>query len=382
MSATGTDPSSNHIRVFVTDAEYKHALGAIRALGTRGFRVTAGSHDPKAQGFYSRYCARRVIYPNPAQYSSFVEFLKRELETHPVDVLLPIGYYSNVACSRSLTELNALTRIPVAPWRAMEIASNKTKTLTLAKSLGIHVPEDYPEPDRVRRFPAVMKASLASGQLRYARSPLELRQLYRDGMILQDYVPGDGYGFFALYRRGNAMAIFMHRRRREFPVTGGPSTSAESVLVPELRQVGLKLLDALKWHGAAMVEFKKDARDGVFRLMEVNPKFWGSLDLAIASGVDFPYLATKLALSEDFDPVFEYQTGLRFQWLLPDDIMHVLAAPKSFGALVRDYLDERTRSNVWFRDVRPNLRQAAMTLGMVLASLRDDSRLYPHGKPT
>jgi predicted ATP-grasp superfamily ATP-dependent carboligase len=78
----------------------------------------------------------------------------------------------------------------------------------------------------------------------------------------------------------------MHRRIREYPITGGASTAAESFYDPALRDLRLTLLRALNWHGVAMVEFKKDQRDGTHKL--INAKFWGSLDLAIAAGVDFP----------------------------------------------------------------------------------------------
>ena len=87
-----------------------------------------------------------------------------------------------------------------------------------------------------------------------------------------------------------------------------------------------------------MVEFKKDTRDGQFKLMEINPKFWGSLDLAIAAGVDFPYLAARMAAEGDIDPVEDYRVGVRFRWVF-DDAMRTLAAPGDLGAFVRDFFD-------------------------------------------
>ena len=96
----------------------------------------------------------------------------------------------------------------------------------------------------------------------------------------------------------------MHRRIRERLVMGGPSTCAESVYDSKLLDYGLRVLKNLKWHGVAMVEFKKDSIDGEFKLMEINPKFWGSLDLAIASGVDFPYLLYNMTIRWRYKPCF------------------------------------------------------------------------------
>jgi len=73
----------------------------------------------------------------------------------------------------------------------------------------------------------------------------------------------------------------MHHRLREDPPTGGQSTAARAYFSEQLKEYGLRLLQALRWHGAAMVEFKLDSRSGQFVLMEINGKFWGSLELAL-----------------------------------------------------------------------------------------------------
>jgi predicted ATP-grasp superfamily ATP-dependent carboligase len=77
-----------------------------------------------------------------------------------------------------------------------------------------------------------------------------------------------------------------------------------------------------------MVEFKHDLRDGIPKLMEINPRFWGSLALAIESGVNFPYLMYRMSCGEDFKPVEEYQTGKKCRWLLPGDLLHFLHNPR------------------------------------------------------
>jgi predicted ATP-grasp superfamily ATP-dependent carboligase len=79
-----------------------------------------------------------------------------------------------------------------------------------------------------------------------------------------------------------------------------------------------------------MVEFKVDPRDNEPKLMELNPRFWGSLALAIQAGVDFPYLLYKMAMGEAFEPIVEYEVGVRCRWLLPGDILHFLTNPQRF----------------------------------------------------
>ena len=104
----------------------------------------------------------------------------------------------------------------------------------------------------------------------------------------------------------------------------------ESIKRPDLVRLGIKLLKLMKWYGVAMVEFKEDPRDGIAKLMEVNPRFWGSLQLAVFSGVDFPYLIYRMAKGESFEPVLTYGVGRRCRWLLPGDLFHFLWNPNRF----------------------------------------------------
>jgi predicted ATP-grasp superfamily ATP-dependent carboligase len=101
-----------------------------------------------------------------------------------------------------------------------------------------------------------------------------------------------------------------------------------------------------------MVEFKVDPRDGIPKLMEVNPRFWGSLQLAIYSGVDFPNLILKMAMGEEVAPVMEYQAGKRCRWLLFGDILHYLNNPNRFQMKPSffDFFDPKTCYDIISRD--------------------------------
>lgn len=369
------------MRILVTNADYANALAAVRSLGGHGLEVLCGSERRRAQSFYSRYCVKRLIYPAPAKEAEFVRSMTAFANSEKLDVILPIGYNENVVISKHASELSGTVKLPIAPWESMRIASDKALTMQLAGRVGVGIPRVFSSPDEVDSFPVVVKGVGGSGNVSYVNSKEDLAATSTEGAVIQEYVPGDGYGFFALFNRGALRAVFMHRRLREFPVTGGASTAAESIFDPELKAEGLKLLSALNWHGVAMAEFKKDSRDGKFKLMEINPKFWGSLDLSIASGVDFPYLAVKMAVDGDVEPVMDYEKGVRFRWLLPYDVMHVLAKPASAKEFVSDFCNPKTISNIWPRDLGPNVFQAAMTVGSVGTRLVRGTLKHPHGIP-
>lgn len=368
-------------RVLVTDSDYKHALAAIRSLASQGWEVICGSQYEGALGFYSKCCTKSVRYAGVRNEKEFIKSVGEILKMNDVDVLLPIGYLSCVAVSRNYEMLSKITKIPIASFDTMSIASNKAESLRLARELGIPIPKIYKSSSEIEGYPVVVKGIYESGHLCYVNSPSDLSKMPDLDVLMQEYVPGDGYGFFALYNQGRLVASFMHRRIRMNPPTGGSSTAAVSVYDPLLMELGKKLLDALKWHGVAMVEFKKDNRDGKFKLMEINPKFWGSLDLAIACGVDFPSLAARMAVDGDVESSSDYQRGVKFQWPFPDDLMSAIAHPEFAPSFVLDLLNPRVRKNIVMADIKPTIIQLVSSLSSCRRILVNRGAGYPHGVP-
>lgn len=367
------------MNVLVTDATYSNALAAVRSLGRRGARVTVCSEKRLTQCSFSRYTSESVRCPSPKEHELFAQALKRISKVRGIDVILPIGYDSNVALSKHLDIMEDGPAVPVAPWKSMEVGSDKMKTMELARELGVPTPRTYSGPEEVDRFPVVVKDALGSGRVRYANDVRQLQDAYAPGAVIQEYVPGDGYGFFALYDRGEQKASFMHRRLREFPVTGGASTAAVSVRDETLKDLGSRMLTELKWHGVAMAEFKKDRRDGVFKLIELNPKFWGSLDLSIASGVDFPFLCAKMAAGGGIENTTAYGEGIVFRWPFPQDLVRAVATC-SLLSFVSEFLDDSVRTNVDFDDLAPNVMQMLSVPSALGSALKAGGLRYPHGK--
>jgi predicted ATP-grasp superfamily ATP-dependent carboligase len=143
-------------------------------------------------------------------------------------------------------------------------------------------------------------------------------------VLLQERIVGPGAGVFVLTWGGELLAAFAHRRVREKPPSGGVSVLRESVpLDPTLLARSLGLLRRLEWDGVAMVEYKV-GEDGTPYLMEINGRFWGSLQLAIDAGVDFPRLLVEAALGNAPTPVTSYRAGILTRWGW-GDVDHLLA---------------------------------------------------------
>ena len=337
--------------VFITDAEQRKAIPIIRSLGKKGIEVTAGGTSRLSPSFFSKYCKRRVIYPSPKREpDDFINFLLKYLEKFPHKVLFAIDEGTCDLVTKYIKEFSKFTIVPLPPHKVYWKARDKGEALKLAIKLRITCPITY-FPKNISevktlskrlKVPLVIKPRLSSGSrgIAYVKSMDQLVSTYikihsqYPNPLIQEFIPngGDTYGVEVLMNKeSEPRVVFVHRRLREYPVNGGPSTLRESVDYPELAEMGVKILRALNWFGVAMVEFKIDPRDGIPKLMEINPKFWGSIQLPIVSGVDFPYLLYKLAVKGDVNPIKGYKIGVMCRWLLPGDILHFLFNKNRFN---------------------------------------------------
>ena len=372
-------------RVFITDGHWRKSLAAVRDLGRKGIHVTVGESTRLATAAFSKYCGRAVVYPSPlSRPSDFLDFLYDELSRHSFQMLLPMEEETLDLISRHHTEFSRLTYLPFVTSEKFQIARRKDKILQLAQKQGIPIPKtwyikDISELDSIKGrlpYPVVIKPRMGSGAVgvTYPRNPVELAEQYLSihkrfpYPMVQELIPPEGPGYgasFLLDERGKVKAGFVHKRLREYPLTGGASTLRQSVRGDDIRDMALGLLKALDWFGVAMVEFKLDPRDGIPKLMEINPRFWGSLALAIESGVNFPFLLYRMSRGDDFKPVEEYQTGKKCRWLLPGDLLHFLHNPRRMK-MTPSFFDFRDKDTAY--DIL-SLEDPLPSLGRVLTPL-------------
>lgn len=327
--------------VLVLDGMWNKSLAAVRSLGIRGMRVTAGEHTVFAASIFSRYCARRVIYPSPASSPArFMRWLLRELRSRPYDMVMPTEYSTQQLLAANREKIIELTRLPVAEETLTANIHNKAWLLRHAMAAGIPCPatEFFDDVTRLHadfEYPVVIKPRESSGSrgIVIVKTKDEFIPAYKavharyPNPLVQEYIPNGGaYGVGALFNRScEPRAAFVYKRLREYPVSGGPSTLRESVRNNEIKDLALHLLKSLGWTGLAHVEFRVDSRDNKPRLMEVNPRVWGSMHLPVISGMDFPYLLYRMAMDGDIKPQWFYKTGVRCRWLVHGDALHLLS---------------------------------------------------------
>jgi protein-tyrosine-phosphatase/predicted ATP-grasp superfamily ATP-dependent carboligase len=297
-----------------------------------------------------------------------------------------------IVCA-AYAELSRFCAIGCPPPAIVQRVLDKAITLDIAERCGVPVPTSVSitraaelEPAlAAMRFPVVAKPTDKSRKTshefktRTFTSADELRAVFAtqsrfgEGLLFQSYHRGQGVGIELLLSKGQVVTSFQHRRLSENPPSGGVAVVAVSEAVdPKLLDHSTRLLRALEWDGVAMVEFRHDAATGDTALMEVNGRFWGSLPLNTAAGVDFPLYAWQLSQGIAPAPPASYPLGLRVRWTagsleraghvfaeLPEDR---ISAGKALRQLVADFAPG-TRSAMWsWRDPLPAIQEVAHVL--------------------
>jgi predicted ATP-grasp superfamily ATP-dependent carboligase len=331
------------IDVYVTDGFQRKTLAAVRALGSSGLSVMVGESTPLAPALYSKWARVRVFYPSAVfDPEGFIESLVQVLRRYRPKVLIPMEEETLLCILRCQDRIRNLVKLPFAPLEKFLLLRDKLWVTNLAGKIGIPVPHvfSYHEP---LRFPVVLKPRIGAGSrgLKYCNSYQDLPGYRSQDYFVQERIPKEGEAIcVSLLMDGvEPLAIFTHKRLREYPVGGGPSTLRISIREPQAEQMAIRLMRHVGWYGVASVEFKRDPRDGRLKLLEVNPRFWGSLNLAIKSGVNFPYLLYRMGVGERMDSK-GYLIGVRSRWLFPGDILHLLSRLRS-GSIPRGFFSLR-----------------------------------------
>jgi len=330
--------------VVVADAELHTGLLIIRSLARAGLRVVAVAHR-EGFGTFSRWpCVRRIVAPD-------CDYTRTILEIAADNCAVAIFAHFETTLL-SLHEQRAYAGpIVISPGtEQLQTAMNKSKVLARAAEVGLRVPKTVvlsrDERDRWARMnatfgdrrPLIAKSDTEVGAapgpgsrylvLRRSGDRGALEELVeRSGSVLvQEYVIGRGVGIAGLFWEGKPLCVGGHVRLRESHATGGASTYCQSRIIPAAWDASMVLMKSLLWTGQGMVEFKVTP-EGEAVLMEINPRFWGSLPLYIDSGLDVPLAAYGAFVLGNTEPRGKMREGRRMR-MLANDIPAVLTQTK------------------------------------------------------
>jgi len=306
----------------VPRGEHFVALAIVRSLGKKNIRTAVISEDEHAISFHSKYCSSRISSDKSMDcYSAFTE----------EDLIMPTEEPSMIELAKNRKKYHCTLGFP--DQRVLEFAFDKKKVLDRALELGIPCPRSYSLDNidawkqKSGQTPLVIKPvrSLGGVGISFVDSEDRVKTIHGEvtkqfgPVIIQERIP---------YEERYSVAILMNfsqsmrrccvlRAIRCHPLNTGPASFVESVNRPDLVRMGELLLESMQYQGIAEVEFVIDSRDNTPKLMEVNPRFWGSLQGAISCGVDFPALLYTMYRDGDVEKNLEYTRGIKTRNFIP-----------------------------------------------------------------
>jgi len=348
------------------------SLEIARSLGRRGIRVWLITDDnPLAKS--SRYVEKSFAWAGPRDDGALA-FLTELCRAHDLRGWVLFAGSDDDLCfvAQNHAALSGLFTLTTPPWDAVRFAYDKRQMTIRAAELGIAHPHTrYPRAaddiaghlaEAELAFPVILKPSIREGRNAFVDAkawrvdhPHELAARYAaakalvgaDTIMIQELIPGSGaaqYSYAAVWDRGAPVGALVARRRRQYPVEFGfTSTFVETADAPEVADAAARFLASIDYSGLVEIEFKYDARDGRYKILDVNARAWTWIALGAAAGIDFPALQWALARGEKIAPLAA-RSGV--SWLyFPRDLaasIHEMAAGR-LSAL--DYVRSLNRSS-------------------------------------
>lgn len=331
--------------VLVLDGRLRQSLATVRSLGSRGLRVAAMGTTDGLPAFSSRWCQQAFICPADEGVEAYLLYLEQLFDRISARVLITSSDATIALIHRYRERLERRVGIALARAPALGIAINKERTLEVAKRLGLSVPRavsvkaasEIEAALREIGLPAVVKPveSWVWGEQKGMRlasklvkTPDEARQTVEEltslgeAILFQQFITGRRESVSFLYAHRHIFARYAQWHMR---VVGGQSSLRQSIAVPQdIGDQAERLVREIDLEGCSEVEFRRDNAGNPY-LMEINPRLWTSTELAVRSGVDFPYLLYQWASGEKIDEVKSYPVGGRLRYLT-GDVMYMVTA--------------------------------------------------------
>lgn len=324
-------------RVLVLDGGQRKSLAAVRAVAARGDEVFVADDKRVSLAGWSR-ASRGIIRLPASDRPGFRDALEDATHEHRIDVVLPTDDHSMGALVGREHVGRAALFVPSHD--AFMRARDKGRTMELARQAGVRIPRSI-EPRNAADaaaaldtfpLPALVKPRESSGArgIAYAEDRGTLRRVYEHARsiypwpMLQEWIkPVRGHVHVAtLSRDGELFATFTQEVLREWPVKGGVGTLWRSVRDERAIASTAKLVRATRWTGIALTEYLYGTDDDEPILMEMNPRFWNTIALSVACGVDFPGMWVDAALGGTPAGPAEWPVGRVGQWLVPGDLLN------------------------------------------------------------
>lgn len=398
------------LKILIVNEPQIQVTEGIRTLKDNGYDIdiaipSKDTFKAKVKSwFLSKFIDKHYFISSPFDSDNFMYDLQKILREQNYDVILPFGFETTVAISKIKEQLEDLTNMCIADFETLiKVHDKENLNLLLAKN-EFDVPKiyEYNSFDRLceqeLQYPLVVKARRGCGMdkgVRYASNLVELKNAYFEisdnssdntelsdfsRPLIQEYIPGKIYDGLFLCDQGEVKLEMAQIREVSYPLSGGVGVNNISLEDEDLLRYCRDILEFIKWHGPCQVEVKKDSRSGKYKLIEINPKLWGTLGLSIKSGVNFPVDSCRLAVGENLEYTNQYKKNIKYKILFPLEIFTIVQDKGNrwhrFKKLF-EIFEGNTVTDFDKRDLKPNIIYILYTFFVLLFNRK---KILPKGK--
>jgi carbamoyl-phosphate synthase large subunit len=283
------------MRILITGAGGAAAVSVWKSLDAE-HELTMADMDPLAAGLYLVPPERRLIIPR-GDSPELVPALLEACQLHRIEALLPTVDAELAPVAAEHARFAAIgVQLPISPVECLRICRDKQLLMEAVKG-SVPIPENEPltqaVADRVSFYPRLVKPRSGAGSRGVAKinSRDDLAALPKDGSyLLQEFLPGEEYSVDVYVARDGRVVGAVPRERMK--IDSGIAVASRTLNVPEVIRSAVRTAEIIGIRGTANVQFKR-AADGVFKLLEVNPRFPGTLPLTVEAGIDMPKLMAR-----------------------------------------------------------------------------------------
>ncbi len=395
------------MKILIVNSIGIQVVSAIRSLGKAGHQVYIAIPTSrkkrmvrKVGGFLYPRDLKGVFHISLATSKDFEHDLIKLLKDSEYNVILPFGFETTVAISTIKDKVLRYTNTSVADFDLMQRVHNKEALNLFLDNNSFVVPKIYKVDNLANQkinYPVVVKARKGCGiakGVRYASNSVELKEAYKEisgqessntdisdysRPMIQEYIPGKIYDGCFVCNHGDVVASLLQIRETTYPLSGGVGAIVITIKDDVLMKYCSQILHSLKWHGPCQVEVKKDSRTGEYKLLEINPKLWGTLGASIHAGVDFSLKACEVAMNQ-INIHKKYEIGLIYKILFPLEIYTIYQDKGNrFKRIIKLFqiFQSNVKTEFCFRDLGPNVLNIIATMHTLVFRRKE---ILPKGK--
>lgn len=310
--------NSTPISILIPDGESHNLLFVTNCLSkVSGITLYVMSSKKRIPMRFSRYVHHFTYYPRTADNSEWVGGINKEVAKYPIDIIMPVSQFG----FETLAEHAALIEkpqklVPLTPWSKFSIANNKGKLASHLQEHHLPLPQSHIldgnktlEFDKVDiPLPWLLKpvenAAGGEGIVKFDSRERVEAFLSSEGtgksFLIQEFIKGHDLGCNVLCDRGKILAYTIQKGFLWTNKPYSPQIGLEFIADEKIYDTVAKLMQSLEWSGVANIDLIYDEAKGCAKILEINPRFWLTLDASAIAGVNFPYLYALFAKGIEF----------------------------------------------------------------------------------